>query len=106
MTALQEFHSQCKPPGIPFLFFLQFLNPVICSHYRAKAGLAEQRSVLGGKRKAMATGSQVRKDYRGGVCCCREKIYVAIAQWELNLASTVGDKQKDFLYTLMVEDQR
>lgn len=60
-TALQEFHSQCKPPGIAFLFFLQFLNLIICSHSANKAGLAEQRSILGRKRKGMATGSQVRQ---------------------------------------------
>lgn len=58
-TAPQEFHSQCKQTGIAFLFFFQFLNPITCSHAGAKAGLAEQRSILGGKRKGVATGSLV-----------------------------------------------
>lgn len=60
-TALQEFHSQCKPPGFAFLFFLEFFNLVICSVSGAKAGLVEQRSILGGKRKGMATANQVRQ---------------------------------------------
>lgn len=60
-TAPQELHSQCKQPGIAFLFFFRFLNPITCSHAGAKAGLAEQRSILGGKRKGVATGSLVRQ---------------------------------------------